>query len=595
MFHPGLAAGVLGTGLLLTTVIAVAGDPVLHEFFILPSPTDVDSVEASSQDGEGEASAGEELSLALSSNPETRPTAVNAPPLTIENDGEELEIKPDGGSVTPEGMAAPEGNGSSVSSERSRPDRRTTLDDSLQYYTVFNPSVVPWKRVAARDLIHTDYSMSVRSSARQAVRVKDRPVRQGYERFWGSILVRMKPGRSIGLPTVAPDLSILRVQTEPPTHLRFQRDSADNYFITGSANGAVRVNYLLEVPSRYFGGEIDASIAVTDLDRKRRPHLPPPVARAARRAIASIGVDTQAPFAEQLAVLVRYFRAFEAREFPDSQRGEDIYLDLTLNQLGVCRHRAFAFVVTAQGLGILARYVSNEAHAFVEVYVPRRGWLRIDLGGAAAGFDVHNGHDKVLHTPDLPDSLPQPPSFTSSYSYRAGTGQAEADVDGDGKGGEPLSGVPPVNTVALRAADAPQGDERGVADPAGGDESATSPGEVDLPFPGRIAGAATETRRVTRLILRRAASEVFRGDDLHVAGELLTDQGLALGDKTVDAFLVPQGERRPDSFVKVGQGQTDARGRVAFDLRIPDTLPLGRWSLYLSFRGDQTLQPSHSR
>ena len=48
---------------------------------------------------------------------------------------------------------------------------------------------------------------------------------------------------------------------------------------------------------------------------------------------------------------------------------------------GVCRHRAYAFLVTAQSLGIPTRLVENEAHAWVEVHDGTL-WRRIDLGGA---------------------------------------------------------------------------------------------------------------------------------------------------------------------------------------------------------------------
>jgi transglutaminase-like putative cysteine protease len=41
-------------------------------------------------------------------------------------------------------------------------------------------------------------------------------------------------------------------------------------------------------------------------------------------------------------------------------------LDLARGKRGVCRHRAYAFVIVAQALGIPARFVQNEAHAWVE-------------------------------------------------------------------------------------------------------------------------------------------------------------------------------------------------------------------------------------
>ena len=88
-----------------------------------------------------------------------------------------------------------------------------------------------------------------------------------------------------------------------------------------------------------------------------------------------IGVSrAQAP-REALRRLVSYFRAFAPSEDPPTGH-DDVYLDLALSQKGVCRHRAFAFLVTALGLGLPARMVTNEAHAWVEVSDSRR-WHRI--------------------------------------------------------------------------------------------------------------------------------------------------------------------------------------------------------------------------
>ena len=62
----------------------------------------------------------------------------------------------------------------------------------------------------------------------------------------------------------------------------------------------------------------------------------------------------------------RATRRPRSSEEPPTGRG-DIYLDLALQQKGVCRHRSFAFLVTALYLGIPTRMIANEAHAWVEV------------------------------------------------------------------------------------------------------------------------------------------------------------------------------------------------------------------------------------
>ena len=102
----------------------------------------------------------------------------------------------------------------------------------------------------------------------------------------------------------------------------------------------------------------------------------------------------------------------------------DIYRDLCDSQAGVCRHRSFAFMVTANALGIPTRYVQNEAHAFVEVWFPDRGWQRIDLGGAALRMDVTGADNKTLHRPRADDPFHKPPEYKNQYT------QLEGDIKG---------------------------------------------------------------------------------------------------------------------------------------------------------------------
>jgi hypothetical protein len=116
-------------------------------------------------------------------------------------------------------------------------------------------------------------------------------------------------------------------------------------------------------------------------DFPRISPLPPNVAREAALVRSAIGVGRWMRPREAVAKLASYFRGFAESSDAPSGHGS-IYLDLALSKKGVCRHRAFAFLVTAQSLGIPARVVTNEAHAWVEVHDGTL-WRRIDLGGAA--------------------------------------------------------------------------------------------------------------------------------------------------------------------------------------------------------------------
>src|SRR5690606_27036069 len=88
-----------------------------------------------------------------------------------------------------------------------------------------------------------------------------------------------------------------------------------------------------------------------------------------------------------------------------SETGPELYAEIALGQVGVCRHRSFAFTVTALALGIPTRFVHNEAHAWVEVYDAKL-WHRIDLGGAAGDVSFGNALDVPHVAPPDPHTWP---------------------------------------------------------------------------------------------------------------------------------------------------------------------------------------------
>ncbi len=610
----------LASGLALSLVVLLGGgglvwayDNLLHEYFVIPEgerPTDGPTSQGPGDPGA--AALGEALgeALAESTPGDAAAGGLQPPALTLTNQGDELEYSASGAPRSPDGEPVSERNGPSDPERAASLDRQTTLDQSLSYYAVFNPSVSPWKRVTARNQVNADYTITARSPRRR-LEVRDTPLRAGYERFWGSMLVRMEAGRPLALPSVAATMSVLRYQTEPPIELAFQHEHlTDNYYVTGGFSGTVRINFLVEAPSSYFGGAVDPRAQIADTPAHLRPQVPAEIRAAADRVIDAIGVNRRGTLKEQLEPLVAWFRSFEAREFPASATTRDVYLDIALNKLGVCRHRALAFVITAQSLGMAARYVHNEAHAFVEVFIPPRGWLRIDLGGAAVDFEMRNSADKSLHTPPEPDSLPQPEDFTSSYSHRVGAGQQEADVNADGVP-ESLEGIPSQTTSPrLRGADGPQdtpADQASAAEETPGEHGEAGVGEEEdggaaPPFPEAPADAAPDAppRRATQLRLlppeRGREPSVFRGEAIQLRGRLSTDQGLPLASRRVEAYLAPSGGGKvsPDALQRIGEGTTDEAGLVTLEARIPPTTHLGRWSIYLFYPGDERFERAHS-
>ncbi|MCA9664657.1 MAG: transglutaminase domain-containing protein, partial [Myxococcales bacterium] len=303
------------------------------------------------------------------------------------------------------------------------PDRKTTHDGVLRYTAEFNPSVVPFKRMTALDSVTAEFRLAVRDSTPQLVPLAKRPTPPDRDPFWGSLVLEAKAGKLMAIPSVAPGAAIVSYRTSSAdgraksATVSFYRDSADNMSIRTNVSGQLRVVFLTDAPRSYFSPEIPPLITIAQVPPSLRPLVPANVRSAANKVLAHIGVTSSQTMRRQLERLVAYFRNFEAKQL--ERRSGNTYLDIALSQRGVCRHRSYAFVITAQTAGIPARYVHNEAHAFAEAWVPRLGWLRIDLGGASSELRVGNAQRKAVHNAG-PDPFPRPSRYAGNYSQLRG-------------------------------------------------------------------------------------------------------------------------------------------------------------------------------
>jgi hypothetical protein len=262
-----------------------------------------------------------------------------------------------------------------------RPDRDARAIDSA-YDDPFTPSTAPFKRMAAFDAVRSDYELYVRSTTLTAIPFGPGP-RADDDAFYLDAVVDVSPGRRARIPSVGPGARIIsgRLGVGPQSvGYSASRDGADNWYIEALApRGHLSARLVLElaIARATFGGPV-ADASWSDL----LPAFPLPanVAREAEQVCKAIGVSRRMRPREALTRLVDYFRGFSDSNEPVSHRAS-VYLDLALSKTGVCRHRAFAFMITALELGIPTRLAENEAHAWVEVH-DGVGWRRIDLGGA---------------------------------------------------------------------------------------------------------------------------------------------------------------------------------------------------------------------
>jgi len=418
-----------------------------------------------------------------------------------------------------------------------QPDRETAAEDTLRYWEPFNPSTAPFKRTWVLDAVGEDYLLLAKDTALRPVPVGGSPL-AGRDPFWASYLVRFAGGRPVPVPSVAADLRVLSLSADPPGPVDVLRDGTDTIFLRSRMDGPRRVTMLVDAPASYFAPRILPDRTANDLPAEMRPTLPRTAKQAARGVLSRIGVRADDPLDQALERLVGHFRSFSAG--PLDRTSGDVYLDLALGGRGACRHRAFAFVVTAQALGIPARYVQNEAHAFAEIWLPGSGWGRVDLGGVALSLDIDGAQDKTMYQAG-PDPFPQPAPFARGYSRLAGA----------------VHGLP-------QGATAPR---------------ALRPDEAPLPDPLAPPGL----RLRVRVTMQMHSTTGVRGDTVLALGRLLDDAGRGVPDLRVGVYLSPDGAQRG---LRLGEAVSDADGRWRLEALVPVDAPVGRYQLIAATQGD---------
>jgi hypothetical protein len=452
-----------------------------------------------------------------------------------------------------------------------RPDYLTGADGTLHYSEVFNPSVVPFKRMSALDAVNDAYTLGVADAKLTTVRVGG-DTSSDRDLFWASMVVDLPTNnRAVAIPSVAPDMRILSYETHPRTRLSFLRDGADNFVLRATdptASGQVRVVFLADAAASYFAPR--PPVAAPAVTRREAATLSPRVRRAAELVLARVGVTREDDTRARLDKLVEYFRAFEAGD-PPAPSG-DIYLDLALSRRGVCRHRAFAFMITANAAGLPARYVTNEAHAFAEVWLEGAGWARIDLGGAALELEVSNAGDKAMHRPRGEDPFPKPREYAENYT------QLRGPVDG--LSNEQIADAQRPRTP--RAAAAGGAEEPGSTDPI-------APSTTDLV---REPARGDPVRRPVTLTVDSVARKGFRGETVRLSGRA-ADGADPVAGLRVDIYLAPAGRDGRGARI-IGQAITDGDGKFLLAAELPIDLGLGAHEVYAVTPGNAALAPAIS-
>ena len=588
------------------------GDAILHEFvpnvdaaelFAIPEPTRSRGAEASPVDAPGSPSGDTPLPGAIQYEGEL----LAAPDLSAPPSAEPIASLR---ALPGDSMGREEAGRRSPSF---RPDRITRLDGTVDYHVVFAPTVMPHKRGTALDRVawSEDGVPVLRGPL-----APPRPLRPGLriaadasearERFWGHVQLDFRDGTRVPLPSVSPEMRIINHQSEPGVSLVFERDSADNYFVSLAPSDAevapeiVQLAFLVEAPSGYWNRALPppagADAPRIDLWASRVSPLPEDLREEALSfAEETLGLTPASGYREALDALVRHFRSFEEGSGRLATRGT-IYGDLARQMEGVCRHRAYAFTITALALGLPTRFIMNEAHAFVEVLLPDERYMRIDLGGAAAGLRERGVERPPRYTPRTPDPLPQPLAYRAATGNLGGSaadegngdpssgapsgsrGTREGDAPGDAQVGAPPSESGPMSRSTDELGDGGEGPDGAIGE--GSSESASQSSGVE----GGGPSVARGQRASVRVSLDERQLESARGGAFTVHGRA----------RSGDASSAPAGGLRVELVLRgrferlLGVTTTNEDGTFSAELVIPTDLAVGDYTIVARTPGDAT-------
>jgi transglutaminase-like putative cysteine protease len=505
--------------LALSLTVRADGSPVLHEFL----PPD----------------SGEDINLSASANSGVLPAAVHTPSGIIS--------PPDIHTTPPPRRTYHKDPESSQSGFQ--PDRDTRRPSVENYDDPFSPKLTPFKRLHAFDAVHESYRLYVRDERLKPMAIGG-AVKDGDDRFFADMMVQLRAGEPVRIPTVGPGARMISLVTYPKVEATLLRDGAENWFLESKSSERVRLVAEIAVERASFASEY------ADVEWRALPPgaiQPAAHAQAFEQVAREIGISKRMRPREVVTKMIEYFRSFAPSNEPPTEHG-DIYLDLALSKRGVCRHRAFAFLVTALHIGIPTRLIHNEAHAWVEVR-DDRSWHRIDLGGAAIDLQDEPRFDR-------PDHVPPPDQFAWPTGRDSGEDLAHRE-----------------RQQAQQARDATNPGPSSPTNPGPGDPD----GPVDPNAPPDPNAPSGPDRPEPKLTIDTIDRDIFRGKPMRLRGQITAD-GAPCANVRVDVLLhatTMSRERR------IGSLSTDERGNYDGQVVLPRDLRVGDYELTVATPGNK--------
>ena len=306
------------------------------------------------------------------------------------------------------------------------PDTGAT-DGNVTIYEIFDPVLGSLKRWSSLNGLYYDSANSNPYTMYNYDTTKTEIFPTNYEGYsqifegWIWMGITVTESSYTMIPSVSPDAEIIDYDSNATgVTIQFFKDGADNYYVQSNQEAIIDLRYRMGTNGSYFNREISDDLTLDDMPEEviipitgesevkqnvkeflQYRHDNGTIANEPLYWLWPENGTPETNLALIIDNLTWYFSAFIEGDgdVPDPESPWDVYQSICINGIGACRHRSFGFFVTALAIGAPTRYVSNEAHAFVEVYVPDDNetfstshWMRINLGGT--------GGSNTLERPD---------------------------------------------------------------------------------------------------------------------------------------------------------------------------------------------------
>ncbi len=309
-------------------------------------------------------------------------------------------------------------------------DNQTQTAGNLKLSEPFAPPVGVYKRMTVfSDISCRNQVCQIHPDDTDCRTIHPKPAPPSEFSMHRSALVYLELSQTpVALPSDSPEMRILSLDAQPLSPklsqhpiITLSQCRNQNYQISASIPGVYKIEY--ETAS-HADAAIPKDASFFASSTPSVPSLSPAVLSEIDALVAHIPeLQTIKNTQPSLPSLIQFFQNFTSEPLasqPDSKLASSkaLYQAILAEKKGVCRHRAFLFMLIAQAWGYPVRIAANEIHAFVEIQQNNR-WYPVEMGGMADSLTIEPTNT------ELPATVQNQFSFAAPQKNRPSNGMRQ--------------------------------------------------------------------------------------------------------------------------------------------------------------------------